>query len=189
MIITKINVYSGTSRVKIGDVVFKGDILVEAYEISNNDRILVEPCAEINGDTFISEKYEFLSNEEVLVRTGNFKVIDSEMYLGNIKIYSSSSNNKFEYFESENQNVMLSNYFLPIKINKNIVFELKKEKIERDFESEKDEIVSKLKEKAYSKLATNMQVDSEEIQISSINNGNIVTIYLKSSVYLKYNIN
>ena len=189
MIITKINVYSGTSRVNIGDIVFKGDILVEAYEISNNERILVEPCAEINGDTFISEKYEFFSYEEVMVRTGKSKILDSEILMGNIRIYSSSSNNEFEYFESENQNIVLSNYFLPLMINKNIVYEIRKEKIERDFESEKEEIILKLKEKVYSKLATNMQVDSEEIQISSINTGNIVTIYLKSSVYLKYNIN
>ena len=43
-----------------------------------------------------------------------------------------------------------------------------------------------LKEKVYKKVPDNLKVESENVKISSTNYGNIVTIYLKSSVYLKY---
>lgn len=189
MIINQIKVFSGTSRIRIGDIVYKGDVLVEAYEISNNNRINVDPCAEIIGETFFSEKYELYNTEEVWVRTGKSKIISSDILLGKFKLFSSNSSNGFQYYEEVEQNILLTNYFLPVRINKIIAYELTQTSIERNFEEEKDQIISELKTKVYSYVPKDVTVDSEEIQISSTNYGNIITIYLKSSVYLKYNIN
>lgn len=189
MIITQINIYSGTSRFKKGDIVYKGETLVEAYEINNNERINVIPCAEISGETFFSEKYDFYTVEESWVRTGRYKIISSDILLGKIKVFSYDSDSGFEYFEEVNQNMLLTNYFLPISVNKRIYYELSKEIIERNFDAEKEKIISDLKTKVYAFIPKDLEVDSEEIKISSTNYGNIITIYLKSSVYLKYNIN
>jgi len=189
MIITKLNVYSGTSHLKMGDIVFRGDIVVAPYEIKNNEKIDVVPCAELEGDTYFSESYAFYNEEERLVRTGKSKIIESQILMGKIKLFDTKSTCSFEQYETINQELLVSDYFLPININKTIVYELKSETFIHDFEKEKDEIISKLKDKAYKKVPSHMGIDNEEIKISSTNYGNIVTIYLKSSVYLKYNIN
>ena len=75
---------------------------------------------------------------------------------------------------------------LPLKINKIIAYETFSETVDLDFESSKEQIVDNLKEKVYKKVPDNLKVESENVKISSTNYGNIVTIYLKSSVYLKY---
>ncbi len=189
MILTKINVFAGTTNKKIGDIVYKGDVLVEPYEIISDEKFEVEACAEIEGDIFFSENYVFKSEEEVLVRTGKSKVINSSFSLGKIKLWDKSYKNNFKNFEIVPQNTLVSNYFLPLQINKSIAYELEVKKITKDFEKEKDEIIENLKVKAYSKVPSHLTVESEEVVINSTNYGNIVTIYLKSSVYLKYGNN
>jgi len=186
MVITKINVFSGTSMLTIGDIVYAGDILVYPYEITNNERIDIEPYAEIEGETFFSERYEFVAEEDIYERTGKYKVVSSNVSLGNLKLFSNEDEHGFEHSEEQEYNQLVSSYFLPIKINKKIVFELQKVKRIRNFDDEKENIINNLKEKVYSKVPNNLAVDSEEIKISSTKYGNIVTIYLKSSVYLKY---
>ena len=66
------------------------------------------------------------------------------------------------------------------------MLELTTETVTNNFEDEKDNIISKIKDEAYSQVPSNLNVISEDIKINSTNYGNIVTIYLKSSVYLKY---
>ena len=63
MIIKDIKVFSGTSTKKVGDIVYAGDVLVEPYEILSGDKLEVTPCAEIKGDVFFSENYEFYNEE------------------------------------------------------------------------------------------------------------------------------
>ena len=93
---------------------------------------------------------------------------------------------KFENYELQKSCTLLSEYFLPLKINKIIAYETFSETVDLDFESSKEQIVDNLKEKVYKKVPDNLKVESENVKISSTNYGNIVTIYLKSSVYLKY---
>lgn len=189
MVITKINVFSGTSRVSIGDVLFKGDVVVEPYEIRNNDLVEVSPCAEIYADIFFSESYKYYSSESILVRTGNSCIVDSSVMIGNIKLFGHSVNNNFENFELVEKSLPVTDYFLPIVIKKTYSYETKLVDIEHNFEEEKTEIIDNLKKSVYSKVPKTMSIDDEQIIISSTNFGNIATINLKSSVYLRYNFN
>ena len=189
MVITKINVFSGTSRVSVGDVLFKGDIVVEPYEIRNDEMIEVDPCAEIYADIFFSESYKHYSTESVLVRTGNSCIVDSSVMIGNIKLFAHSVNNNFENFELVEKSLLVTDYFLPIVIKKTYAYETSLVDIEHNFEEEKAEIIDNLKNSVYSKVPKTMSIDDEQIIISSTNFGNIATINLKSSVYLRYNFN
>lgn len=186
MIIKDIKVFSGTGTKKVGDIVYAGDVLVEPYEILSGDKLEVTPCAEIKGEVFFSENYKFYNEEEVTIKTGKTKVIESDISLGKIKIFKNSKENTFENFEIIEKNSCVSTYFLPINIKKVVAYETKKEIVPHNFDEEKEKIIDDLKAKVYKKVPTNCNIESEDIRISSTNYGNIVTIYLKSSVYLKY---
>ena len=186
MIIKEINVFAGTSTKKIGDVVFAGDILVEPYEYISNEKISITPCAEIRGEVYFSASYNFVAEEEVQVRTGNSKIINFCMNIGKYKLLENKTDCPFENYEVEEIDSLITNYFVPIHVRKTIAYELTTETVTNNFEDEKDNIISKIKDEAYSQVPSNLNVISEDIKINSTNYGNIVTIYLKSSVYLKY---
>lgn len=186
MIIKEINVFAGTSTKKIGDVVFAGDILVEPYEYISNEKITITPCAEIRGEVYFSASYNFVAEEEVQVRTGNSKIINFGMNIGKYKLLENKTDCPFENYEVEEIDSLITNYFVPIHVRKTIAYELTTETVTKNFEDEKDNIINKIKDEAYSQVPSNLNVISEDIKINSTNYGNIVTIYLKSSVYLKY---
>ena len=186
MVINSINVYSGTAVKSSGDIVFKGDIIVEPYNIVSGEKLEISPCAEIVADVYFSEKYEFQNQETRVFQTGKAQVISVDYKLGNINLFSKKFECKFENYELQKSCTLLSEYFLPLKMNKIIAYETFCETVDLDFESSKEQIVDNLKEKVYKKVPDNLKVESENVKISSTNYGNIVTIYLKSSVYLKY---
>ena len=186
MIIKEINVFAGTSTKKIGDVVFAGDILVEPSEYISNEKISITPCAEIRGEVYFSASYNFVAEEEVQVRTGNSKIINFCMNIGKYKLLENKTDCPFENYEVEEIDSLITNYFVPMHVRKTIAYELTTETITKNFEDEKDNIINKIKDEAYSQVPSNLNVISEDIKINSTNYGNIVTIYLKSSVYLKY---
>lgn len=186
MIIKEINVFAGTSTKKIGDVVFAGDILVEPYEYVSNEKISITPCAEIRGEVYFSASYNFVAEEEVQVRTGNSKIVNFGMTIGKYKLLENKIDCPFENYEVEEVDNLITNYFVPIHVRKTIAYELTTETVTKNFEDEKDNIINKIKDEAYSQVPSNLDVISEDIKINSTNYGNIVTIYLKSSVYLKY---
>jgi len=97
-----------------------------------------------------------------------------------------SLDNPYSSYEIVKLEKNISSYFLPINISQTIAFETKEVTKTHNFDDEKENIIENLRKEVYSKVPENFIVDKEDIQISSTNYGNIVTIYLKSSVYLKY---
>lgn len=184
MVIRNINVYSGTSNYKNGDIVFAGDIIVEPYEIINNEKIDITPCAEIEGEIYFCASYDFKFEEEICIRSGESQVISVEYYLGKYKLFGNNYDCKYDNFEIEVEEKMITSYFLPISIKKVIAYEKINKQITNTFDI--DKITEQLKNEAYAKVPNGLQVESEDVKINSTNYGNIVTIYLKSSVYLKY---
>lgn len=185
MVITSINVYAGTTKYKVGDVVYKGDILVESYIMQGEERVDIKACAEITGDTFFTSKYEFKNEEVVFARSGKSKIIDNNYYLGKIKLFGSNSDNPYTNYEVENYESVISSYFLPIKVNKIIAYELVETKVTRDFEQEKNTIIEELKKQAYLQIPSHMIVDNEEVIVSEILGGYMINVYLKSEVQIK----
>lgn len=69
-VITKLVLNSGTSLVKVGDVVQKGQILVEPYEQVGDKTMIVSPKAEIYADVYIKGQVEYNASGFVRGRTG-----------------------------------------------------------------------------------------------------------------------
>lgn len=186
MVINSINVYSGTSMVKSGDIVYKGDVLVEPYIQSGQDIVYVSPCAEIDVTVFFSESYLFRNSEECYVRTGKKQLISISCSIGKWNIYNKDYNCKYAYYDSEEKLSNVSNNFIPLEIRKIYAFELEKVLVERNFDSEKDKLLNDLKNSAYQKLSSNIKVDKEEISITEIDNGYILNFHLITNLKLKY---
>jgi len=186
MVINSINVYSGTCMVNAGDIVYKGDVLVEPYVKSGDDVVYVTPCAEIKSSIYTSSSYTFYSIENKLQRTGKVQLISVSMFLGKWKMYNKDIQTKFENFETEQSSELISNYFLPIRTDKVFAYELENVTFERDFETEKEDIINKLNSEAYSKVPNGVQVDAEDVTITPINDGYIINVYLTSKLTQVY---
>jgi hypothetical protein len=186
MVIKSITVFAGTSKVKKGDIVYKGDVLVEPYVKSGDSIVYVSPCAEIVADVFFSNSYLFKNSEEKFVRTGKKEIIKAQINLGKYMIDEQSKNTEFSEFEIEHMETKLSSLFLPININKIYAYELEKTIITRDFVAEKDGIILSQKEKLYLTIPANILVESEDVDIIEISDGYIINVYLSSVVNLRY---
>jgi len=186
MVVTSINVYAGYSTIKVGDILYKGDVIVYPYDIVDEEKIDVVPMAEIKGDIFFSSRYNFITEETITERTGKSKIIETNYFFGKNKVFHNSLDNPYSSYEIVKLEKNISSYFLPINISQTIAFETKEVTKTHNFDDEKENIIENLRKEVYSKVPENFIVDKEDIQISSTNYGNIVTIYLKSSVYLKY---
>ncbi len=186
MVINSINVYSGTPVVKEGSIVYKGDILVQPYLKKGDSIVYVTPTAEIEASVFFSNSYVFKNYEEVFVRTGKKEIINSEVKLGVFNISNKAKSSKYANYEVEQQNRLVSLYLVPISINKTYAYEVEKNSISRNFDEEKDDIIDRQKKLLYASVPDGIEIKSEQVKVTPIENGNIINIYLMSTIYLKY---
>lgn len=186
MVIKSINVYSGTAKVKAGDVVYIGDTLVEPYVEKGDSKVYVTPCAEITATAYFSASYNFQTSKEELIRTGEKKIVSSSVSLGKYNIISQSTNNPYEQYELEVVESNISQYFLPIIIKKTYAYEVKMSVVERNFESEKDSLITSVKKEAYNKVPSTLTVNNEDIVITDTLSGHIINVYLTCDISLRY---
>jgi len=178
-VIDSINVYSGTSKYKVGDIIKKGDVIVEPYIISNDQKIMCKPVAEITGKAYFTSSVEFEEKCVELQRSGNSLIIESCYEIRGKKFLKSSKNNKFDKFEMETKSVSaFNNFFLPIKVNKTIAYELKEVEVIRSFDENKEYLEKQALQIAKSKLNNNLNIDEEKIIITKTENKYYVNCYI-----------
>lgn len=187
MIIDSIEVHAGTAKVKSGDIVFKGDTLVEPFVTRGEEILYIKPIATIHAKIYFSSSYKFIAEEKMQIRTGKYSLISSDVYLGKYKLWGSQKSCTFENFEIDSGVKNVSQYFLPISMKKSYAYELKEEIVTRDFEEEKDKIVDNVKTDAYNQVPNYMKVDGEDIVVTSIEGGYVVGVYLNCNYIFEYN--
>ncbi|MBQ3423318.1 MAG: sporulation protein YqfD, partial [Romboutsia sp.] len=139
-IIEKVIARSGNSIVQKGDIVRKGDVLING---SNNKSI-----PEVWATTFY-EVVKSASYEEVIKeKTGNKKNVYTLSFYDNK--YTIRRNIKYNDYSIENKEYKLSlgNYTFPLKLKVSTFYETKDKKIEKD----KEQIMKELKEKSLKEL-------------------------------------
>ena len=134
-IIEKVIARSGNSVVQKGDIVRKGDVLING---SNNKSI-----PEVWATTFYEASKSASYEEVVKEKTGNKKNVYTLSFYDNK--YTIRRNIKYNDYVIENQEYKLSlgNYTFPLKLKVSTFYETEDKKIEKDKEQVKKELKRK----------------------------------------------
>ena len=148
-IISKIIVQNGTARVKEGDIVKQGDLLVEGImESEHMENRLVHSEATIYGKNYYTKSRKELFLQNNTIKSGKEEK-RYEICINNFKLNFNKRLSKFENYDTINESKKIkifSNYYFPLEIRKTTNFELKLEEKNYQEEELKDKIISELKD-------------------------------------------
>ncbi len=182
MLITGINVTSGTLAVKVGDVVKKGSVLVYPYVLNTDgSKTKCKAVASIQGDIWFCGNVDFKEKEEVLVRTGR-KTTKRTTYFGKYPLLTKNPNVSFEFYEVESRQSQTKNFFLPFSTKTQVYYECKYKTVTRSLEKEKEGLFKQSKQNAYATLPAGFNVVEETQQIIKVDNIYKIQTYLKCNV-------
>lgn len=185
MVIKSIDVFSGTSDVKSGDIVRSGQTIVYPYVLKGDMQVSIEPKAKIVASRYISKSYTFYNEEEIECRSGEYEIIGSYCALGGLKFLENSKNIPYQYYELEECNEEVSYYFLPLRVSKIKCYEIIKKTINRDFTEERECIVEGLKGECYGE-GNNREIIDEGSNIIVMPFGYIINYHIEIEEYLEY---
>ena len=129
-IITKITAQNGTAKVKVGDEVQIGDILIAGtMEGKYTELRYVHSLGEIEAKVEYRKSKEIFLEEDIYKNTGN-KENKYELKFNNFTMKLYKNNSKYQYYEQkiEDKNLKLTNdFYIPISITKITNYEQNKE--------------------------------------------------------------
>ena len=146
--VTAINLVSGTMAVKTGDYIKVGDVLVYPYYNDAGTIKKVMANAEITMEIYHTSSITHFDDRVELVRTGR-SVLNTEILLFNLPIYSNLSEMNYELYETEtNEQNLVDNNILPLKLKNTTYYELEEVEIHETFEDAKDRLLKEARKKA-----------------------------------------
>lgn len=152
-VITDISLIQGTLRVQVGDIVQKGQILVEGYVInSSGESFNIQPKATIYMDIWVEGEATHFDEQIVTYRTGA-KVTHVSVTLFGAEFYTNGVECTFEQYESERAVQNLShNNLLPFKVIKTTYYELQSQTIVSTFDEKREQVIEQARENCLQKL-------------------------------------
>ena len=162
--IIKMSVQNGTAIVKPGDIVQKGDILVNGFlEGLYTGTRYVHGSATIEAKTWYTKKEKQPLKQEIKVETGNEeKKYGIKFKKNQINLFKTLSKfEKYDTMETKNKIKILNNFYLPIEFKKITNYEYRYE--------QKQYTVEQLQEKIIQELEEQMKNDIENKQIVNRN--------------------
>ena len=148
--ILSIKLIQGTLNVKVGDLISKGDVLVEPYIYdSSNELKKVKPQAEIIAEIWHEETYTHYDRQIVTKRTGN-TYVEKQISLCGIDLMKTEGCN-YSSYEKEISESKFS-VFLPIKSKTITYYETVKEVVIEPFEDVKESLIEKCRKNALLKV-------------------------------------
>lgn len=174
--ITQISLISGTPKVRVGDFVKIGDVLVEPYTIDTSGNVMqVEAKAMISAEVYNQGFSEHFDSRIETYRTGATCESSQVKFYG-ISIYTNDTTMNFEKYEKEEVEKKISkNNILPLILEKTIYYEVKERLVESCFEDVKDEFVEKARTKSLSKCANYDKIKEEYYTIKHMSGVTIVS--------------
>lgn len=127
-IVTRVLVYSGTALVKAGDVVKKGDVLIEGYidtypDTEENQRIPVEADGVVYAECAYSQRATISDKSIEEVRTGkSYKSTDLYVFG---RLLGKKSKPSYEYYESVTETKVFGSV-IPVKAVTTTYYEIEK---------------------------------------------------------------
>ncbi len=162
-IIVQITTLSGVAKVKAGDTVQKGQVLVDC----DGD---ILPRANITAKVWYTGMAVHYSNQTMLVETGNTFTSTSINAFG--KTLLKASDCPYAYFKAKTHNRYISNMLLPLQKTTTVYTELKLVQSHVPFKDVKNNILQKSKQDALAKT-TGSPLEST---YSIVYNGDIVRV-------------
>lgn len=156
-IITKINLITGTTNIKVGDYVNAGDALVLPFNLDKfGNKISVKPMAEIEAKMFVVGCKKISEIETILTRSGKLQMV-YDYYLFNKHIFSGKNKNSFALFENVSYNENVSD-LVPLKRVVNCFYELVPTEISHNLEQEKQSAIQESESIAQGKMQADFQL-------------------------------
>lgn len=182
-IISSIVVHNGTARVKVGDKVEKGDLLVEGIMEGKYTGIReVHAQADITANIYHEKEEKSNLIQQIETKTGKQeKKIEIKMNKFKINFNKRLLNfKKYDTIVETKKIRFFSNYYLPIEISKVIYYETENKTVEYTVE----ELVEKTKEKLQKELDEELKLENkdnvrEELEIEVLDQSvNVKLIYV-----------
>ncbi|MGN1207887.1 MAG: sporulation protein YqfD [Christensenellales bacterium] len=178
--ILELNVVQGTSRFRVGDSVKKGDVLIAGFFESGENKVPCKAIGNIKMQVWYSTSVNFVEEEKVFQRTGNF-VENSYYEIFGKRMKMKVKNVSFANFEKETKTEYLfKNLLVPIKIYKEIYYEIEENLIKNDFSLQKDAIIDTIIKQTLAKVPNGEEICGNQIEISNTQKGKIVTCYVET---------
>ena len=148
-VITDIEVFSGNGKFVIGDVVKKGDLIVNSNDGAN---------AMVNGNVYFSSSYLHNRINQKIKYTGKY-IVNKKFSLFNKILYKTQNMNQFSnYLTKKCDFYIMENYLLPIKCQSEYLFEYKIIEQIIEFEELENDLKEKLYNEVYLKIPKNAKV-------------------------------
>ena len=164
-IISSVEIYSGESTVKVGDVVKKGDVLIKNSQGASG---------KILGRVYFSSYRIYNQNQQLIEKTGNYK-IENNYKIFNKNIFISKNDNKNAIYLVEKCDFYLTkNFFLPIICERVIYYEANLKNVVIPFEDVEDEIKMELFNELKSEIREDVKFD--ELKYSIVSEGDYTRI-------------
>lgn len=165
-VIERINAQNGIPKVMQGDVVKKGDILIEGtIEGKYTDPRNIHSIGEVVGKVWYKEKVRFFYKQVKKIPTGKRE----EKYaikVNKIKINFFKKLSKFEIYDkirTDKKLKIFPNFYLPIQFEKNTLYEVKEEEIEYTVDEAKKQAIEEARKKLEERIGNNGNIINEYI--------------------------
>ena len=182
-IITKINAADGTANVKVGDVVKKGDILINGWmEGKYTGLRYVHAKGEIEAKVWYTKSKTVPLNTTEKQETGNIEE-KYKIKINNFQINLSKRVSKFENYdtiENEKKIKIFSNFYLPISIIKITNKEVEEIKKTYTIEEAKNKAIKELEEELDNEIENGKNIVNKNI--NTYENGGSVDVYVTYEV-------
>ena len=168
MYITRLQVNQGTALVGVGDVVLAGQDIVAAYvENEDGERSYAQPIAQVEAEVWFVGEVIFEKELVTYTRTSN-RAASSQVMLGNWSIFNKQPVHEFEHFETiaTNSSRGFQNFFLPFRINREVVYELERNVEEQNFESFREQLIQATRDEARAQVPSNINPLEETLHIT-----------------------
>lgn len=181
-IINNVELIQGTCLVKSGDVVKRGDVLVDCYTYDGDNNIIpVQAKANIYATIWVKGEIVFDENEIKFIRSGNYYTKETLNMFG-LNMSLKRRSEKYNYYEIEKYSKNIcKNTLIPFTIIEEKIYELVMIEEKKSFKEEKDSLIKKSIYLAYDNLNTidNLNIISEQTDIIQVGTKYYITTYIK----------
>lgn len=183
MIINEINISSGKTCCKEGDVVTSGKVLIDSYSFNENKGVN-KVVGSVKGTAWWVGSCVLNKKQEILVRTGKKQVCRS-VSLGKIMLSSKVKKPVFEEYKIASSEKVFAGIFLPFKVNTITYYECEKIVVEQNLDENKEICLQDSRLMAYNKVPSNITDIREEQKIVDMGQYYVFNTYLTAEVEVK----